>query len=609
MIPQPSLVSSELAEAALSCVPLARARELATWVGSGRELTSSGVLRPAAAAEACRVLGIELPPGRLRTAKDVPELMRDWEVAVTAGFIEPGASRVYAAGDLADLGPANAERVLRSWVWSASGQLGLPYDPCAGCLTVLHELSVAGGPVPMADLEEAVRSLSEAGEAGAVAGAPCPDCGEVHDVLSFAGLLGIDDDDDDGDHADFSWEHTEAAVAWLVSFGAAATGPSATPGGSVRLTPLGRMLAESVFSGCAPAPEDGAGTLVTVISVLPPKIATEMARPWLAERSPVDAVRELLGYAESADPDQRMVALALAREIGPAAAQAWRESAGRPGFGAYARRWLAGQGEPVAEDPRDEAWLTVEAMSLASAAVPPELVPLVFGAAVQHAATSDVAETLALMNASGHPDAARLVESVASLTGLRVPESLAGTDVYQLKITLRGVSKPPVWRRVLVPASMTLDLLHEVILRAMGWGGGHLHVFSDGWREYGSPDAELGHADERWVTVADLLSGPGGTVTYTYDFGDDWEHGILLEKILPAGPGAAYPVCVAGKGACPPEDCGGAWGYAELKKILADPDHEQHEEMLEWLGLDDAAEFDPAEFSVDEVNERLTVLR
>jgi Plasmid pRiA4b ORF-3-like protein len=113
----------------------------------------------------------------------------------------------------------------------------------------------------------------------------------------------------------------------------------------------------------------------------------------------------------------------------------------------------------------------------------------------------------------------------------------------------------------------------------------------------------------RWVTVADLLSGPGGKVTYTYDFGDDWEHGILLETILPAGPGAAYPACVEGKGACPPEDCGGAWGYAELKEILADPDHEQHEEMLEWLGLDDAAEFDPAEFSVDEVNERLTVPR
>jgi hypothetical protein len=606
-MPGPSIVSSELAEAALSCRSLARARQLATWVGQGRELTSSGVLRPAAAAEACRVLGIELPPGRLRSAKDVPGLMQDWEVAVTAGFIEPGASRVYAASDLADLGPANAERVLQSWVWSNLWQLGLPDDPCAECLTVLHELSVADGPVPMADLEEAVRSLSEPGAAGAIPGAPCPACGEVHDVPSFAGLFGIDDDGDDD--ADVSREHTEGTVAGLVGFGVAATGPGATAGGSVRLTALGRMLAESVFSGCAPAPEDSAGALVTVLGVLPPKIATEMERPWLAARSPVDAVRELLGYAESAEPGQRAVALDLALEIGPAAAQAWRERAGQPGFGAYARRWLADQGEPVAEDPRDPAWLAVEAMSLVSAGVPTELVPLLFAAAAQHAVTGDVAQALAEMNESGHPDAARLARSVATVTGLRVPELVAGSDVYQLKITLRGVSKPPVWRRVMVPASMTLDLLHEVILRAMGWDGGHLHVFSDGWSDYGNPDAELGHADERGVTVADLLPGLGGKVLYTYDFGDDWEHRIVLETIVPADPGAAYPVCVAGKGACPPEDCGGAWGYTELKEILADPGHKQHEEMLEWLGLDDGAEFNPAEFSADEVNERLAVLR
>lgn len=555
------------------------------------------------------MLGIELPPGKLRTAKDVPGLMQVWEMAVTAGFIEPGASRVYAASDLADLGPANAERVLQSWVWSASRQLGFPDDPCPECLTVFHELSMAGRPMPVADLEEAVRSLSEAGEDGAISGAPCPDCGEVHDMSSIASLLGIDDDGDEDDDADVSREHTEGAVTGLVSLGAAATGPGPAPGGSVRLTALGRMLAESVFSGWAPAPEDSAGTLVTVVGLLPPKIATDMARPWLAARSPVDAVNELLGYAESAEPGERAMALGLAREIGPAGAQAWRERSGQPGFGAYARRWLASQGEPVAEDPRDPAWLAVEAMSLASAAVPMELLPLVFAAAAEHALGDDIAQALAELTESGHPNAARLAQSVASVTGLRMPQPVAGTDVYQLKITLRGVSKPPVWRRVMVPASMTLDLLHEVIVSVMGWEGEHLHVFSDGWRFYGSPDQELGHADESGVTVADLLPGPGGKVTYTYDFGDDWEHHIVLEKILPAEPGAAYPVCVAGKGTCPPEDCGGAWGYAELKEILADPGHEQHEEMLEWLGLDDAADFDPTEFSVDEMNEQLAALR
>src|SRR5258708_12245305 len=122
-MPRPSLVSPELAEAALSCGPLARARQLAIWVGQGRELTGTGVLRPADAAEACRVLGIELSPGRLRSAKDVPGLMRDWEVAVTAGFIEPGASRVYAASDLANLCPAHTASLLHALVCSTSWQL------------------------------------------------------------------------------------------------------------------------------------------------------------------------------------------------------------------------------------------------------------------------------------------------------------------------------------------------------------------------------------------------------------------------------------------------------------------------------------------------------
>jgi hypothetical protein len=136
----------------------------------------------------------------------------------------------------------------------------------------------------------------------------------------------------------------------------------------------------------------------------------------------------------------------------------------------------------------------------------------------------------------------------------------------------------------------------------MGWSGGHLHVFSTGWAEYGSPDSELGHGDETAVRLIELLSGPGDKLRYTYDFGDDWEHDVVLEEVLPASPGAADPCCLAGKGACPPEDCGGVWGYAELKEILADRGHEQHQDMLDWLGLDSGDEFDPKAFSVDDVN-------
>jgi hypothetical protein len=108
--------------------------------------------------------------------------------------------------------------------------------------------------------------------------------------------------------------------------------------------------------------------------------------------------------------------------------------------------------------------------------------------------------------------------------------------------------------------------------------------------------------------LVDVLVEPGDRLRYTYDFGDDWDHDIRLEKVLApaAGPRApAVPVCLAGKGACPPEDCGGPWGYAALKETIADPSDEGHEEMLEWLGLEDPSDFDPAAFNLASVNARL----
>jgi hypothetical protein len=88
---------------------------------------------------------------------------------------------------------------------------------------------------------------------------------------------------------------------------------------------------------------------------------------------------------------------------------------------------------------------------------------------------------------------------------------------------------------------------------------------------------------------------------YVYDFGDDWVHKVVVEKVLPADPRISYPVCVAGKRACPPEDCGGVWGYREFLAAISDPDHPEHEEMLEWVGgAFDPEEFDPSNFIVSE---------
>jgi len=175
--------------------------------------------------------------------------------------------------------------------------------------------------------------------------------------------------------------------------------------------------------------------------------------------------------------------------------------------------------------------------------------------------------------------------------------------VLQVKVTLAGVSKPPVWRRLLVPADVRLDRLHGVIQAAMGWEDYHMHVFSTASGEYGLPDPELGFRDERKVTLARLLEAPGDRVRYTYDFGDGWEHEIVLEKVLARDPAQRYPACVAGRSACPPEDCGGPWGYENLREALADPAHPEHPDMVEWLEA--GSEFDPAAFDVEAVNESL----
>jgi hypothetical protein len=625
--PSAMVISPELADAALSCAALTRARRLARWVGSGRTLTASGVPRPAEAAQACRDLGIELPGPRLRSALDVDELMRDWVTAAAAGFLEIGGRHARAARDLPDAGSStrpDPEAILDAWVQAAAALLDLGEEPCAGCLTALHELHTADGPLTMEQLASAVGAMLEP------ECVPCPGCGQVHGP---ANLLGLDDflGDEEEDEEDTAG-HAAGTVTGLVAFGAADADDRV-----VRLTPLGTVLAESVFAGRAPSPHADAGTVVSATSELPPPVARTVARPWLSARSAGGAARELLAFAGSTGGAQRVAALAFARELGPAAADAWREWAKRPGVGAYARQWLMFQGEQVPEDPADEAWLAVDALSVMLDTLADAVPPFLLQAILAQQAGEEAAETAELMLRSGHP---RAPDIVARLTGrpalaaTRGPASArrsqpgrsgrsgimgqstgghgrgseSGTLVYQLKITLRGVSKPPVWRRVLVPADVTLRNLHEVIQQAMGWNDYHMHVFSTGRQEYGSPDPELGHASDGKVRLSQVLNEPGDLLRYTYDFGDDWEHDIVVEETRAAVPGETYPSCMAGKGACPPEDCGGAWGYAGLKQILADPTHEDHQDMLEWLGLDAGKDFNPKEFSVAGVNARLRPL-
>lgn len=178
-------------------------------------------------------------------------------------------------------------------------------------------------------------------------------------------------------------------------------------------------------------------------------------------------------------------------------------------------------------------------------------------------------------------------------------------QIYQFKVTLKEI-KPLIWRRIQVPATYTFWDLHVAIQDAMGWLDYHLHQFNIQNSKSGRED-EIGMPHEEYenntlagweAPIASYFSLENKKAKYIYDFGDDWKHRILLEKILPQKPGLHYPICIAGKRACPPEDCGGVWGYENLLEIIQDKKHEEYESTMDWLG----GRFNPEEFDVKNVH-------
>lgn len=163
---------------------------------------------------------------------------------------------------------------------------------------------------------------------------------------------------------------------------------------------------------------------------------------------------------------------------------------------------------------------------------------------------------------------ARSELELPDIDDVEVPQAIAPDDILQLKITLKGISKPPVWRRIQVRADTSFANLHEVIQAAFGWTDTHLHSFEYLGEEIGVPNPEWDNdcVDEADTTLDEVLVGPKDRFRYTYDFGDDWEHEIVLEQVMEPNAGDGLPALLTGKGACPPEDCGGRWGYAELKE-------------------------------------------
>jgi len=176
--------------------------------------------------------------------------------------------------------------------------------------------------------------------------------------------------------------------------------------------------------------------------------------------------------------------------------------------------------------------------------------------------------------------------------------------LYQLKVTLQEIH-PPVWRLIQIWEDATLAQLHHTLQIVMGWEDYHLHEFTIGRRIYSVPDPdddlyERKVIDEKRVRLKEVVPRVGTCFEYLYDFGDSWRHDLQLEAIVLPDPEGTYPHCLAGERRAPPEDVGGSSGYQDYLEAIADPEHEEHENVLQWRGP-----FDPEAFSLTAVNQQL----
>ncbi|MCZ2152985.1 MAG: plasmid pRiA4b ORF-3 family protein [Bryobacterales bacterium] len=189
-----------------------------------------------------------------------------------------------------------------------------------------------------------------------------------------------------------------------------------------------------------------------------------------------------------------------------------------------------------------------------------------------------------------------------------MPTKKTPPPIYRLKITLVGI-EPPIWRVVQVQASIRLCCLHDALQAVMGWTDSHLHQFEKDGKNWGVPEYdefdELDLIDESKTPVGKVLKAEGDSMTYVYDFGDDWRHEVVLEKVIPVNDVVKTPICFGGERRCPPEDVGGVRGYQEFLEVIFDPSHEEYDHLVGWAG----GPFHAEEFDLKAVNEILSRMR
>lgn len=183
--------------------------------------------------------------------------------------------------------------------------------------------------------------------------------------------------------------------------------------------------------------------------------------------------------------------------------------------------------------------------------------------------------------------------------------AMSAESIYQIKITLRDI-KPPIWRRIELKGNTSLNKLHEIIQESFGWWNSHLHQFDVDGEFYGVsyPEADFHVKSSKRFKLYQAAPAVGDKFFYEYDFGDGWLHEIKVEAITEAEKGVKYPRCIKGKRSGPPEDVGGPWGYEHFLEAISNPEHDEHEEYLEWIG----GSFDPEACDLETINGKYKLL-
>jgi hypothetical protein len=528
------VVDDVAAGLARECAVMDQARQLAEWVGEGRKVTASGVLRRPDVPAAAAALGVPAP-AKMRTAADVPAVHRPWSVATAVGLLAVSSGSVTAAGPALPRWPqVDDATVLAGWLGGLGAACVAESDqrfPECVAILAFAALDVLDqhGALTSADLVHAVAATIRNGD---------QHYSWVHE-MTFDRYL-----------ASVSGEAFGELLALLEAFGAVAGGE---PGHDVRITPLGRWALAQVRAMVPKPIEAGisADELVARLAEFSDEdTALAAVQPWLEARPTEVAAREILAAAAGAAPPLRFAAVGVVAELGEEVAPVWQEMLGTPGLGAHARAVLAVWDRGPGLDAADQRWLAVEAAAAALAETGPDDA---LTCAYEGIPGEDLDAVLAALGASGHPDAEAVTRALAEFIASGAPRAI--DQVLVLKVSLAH-ARPPIWRRVLLPAIATLDVLHEVIQVLFGWDGDHLHEFTVGRSRYSDPffkldDLEMG--DEYDVRLAQAFSQNVRKISYLYDFGASWSHEIMLEKTRQRERGTAYPVCVAFAGDSPVE--------------------------------------------------------